>query len=91
MKMRLIATDMFPYAGRQLKPGDEFDTETDQHADLFCLSGRAKRKTVNAPNSKAKLHTTEIKAEAADEAEAKTEPETGKRKRYMRRDMRAEE
>lgn len=42
---RLIANEVFPYAGRSLKAGEEFEALTDEDARILTGVGRARRKS----------------------------------------------
>lgn len=79
--MRLIATQQFHYNGKQRNIGDEFDAPP-LHGKIFIENGRA-----TDILEKSKLQTTAIKAEEPQ----KEKPIPNRRKRYMRRDMRADE
>jgi hypothetical protein len=40
--MKVIAIDRFEYANKLRLPGDEFDTDNDEHARLLVLAERVK-------------------------------------------------
>jgi hypothetical protein len=40
--MRVVAIDRFEYASKLRLPGDEFDTDNDEHARLLVLAQRVK-------------------------------------------------
>lgn len=80
--MRLTATQSFPYDGRQLRAGDEFEASA-RDAEVLMRAGRAE---ASAASSK----PAETEAEAApaeEEAALLAKP----RRRYKRRDLMAEE
>jgi len=41
---KMITKTDHPYGGRDLKPGDEFDAESQQHVDILTALGRAELK-----------------------------------------------
>lgn len=84
MKKVLKANQEFFYGGKTHKVGDEFEA-VDPDANILIVTGRATEvvsQSVVKPDP-AKLETTQVKPERAVRPDG--------RKRYMRRDMTAEE
>jgi hypothetical protein len=86
--MRVVALEKFEYANQLRLAGDEFDTTSEKDAEILVLAKKVKQ----AP---ALAETRAMKAEEqppmnTDNGSALTPPKQNK-KRYMRRDMRAEE
>lgn len=86
--MRLIATQSFPYGGRDLKPGDPFESASDEDARI--LKGVGKAADAQAEKSAA-LDTRAMKSEASGDL-LNSQPAGKKRGgRYQRSDMRAQD
>lgn len=96
MKKKLKATHEFFYGGKTLKSGEEFEAVDPDANILVCLGKATENNSQSAPEPEppqvkptaSKLETADLKPEDTEEsvAEAPT-----RRKRYMRRDMTAEE
>lgn len=94
--MRVIAINKFEYANKLRLAGEEFEIESESDAKILSLAKQIVVKpsgpmtTQNAdPLTPSKTETRAVKAE--DEPTAKPGSLPEKRKRYLRRDMRAEE
>lgn len=94
MKKTLKATHEFFYGGKTLKSGEEFEAVDPDANILVCLGkavaseGPAPEPPPFKPAAAPKLETAALKpADAVDPTEASPT----RRKRYMRRDMTAEE
>lgn len=83
---RLVATQRFPYGGRDLGIGDEFDASDD---DARILKGVGK--AGDAPKRKpSPVRTRSLKAEGSDGVQD-AGVQVGDGARYHRTDMRAED
>lgn len=84
--MKLIALQEFPYAGKALKPGDEFDSASNEDARILKGVGKAR-------DAEKHVETRALKAEDqplfAPEQTSETQPK--QRRRYNRRDLQAED
>lgn len=69
----------FPYAGKRLNPGDEFDAQSSRDAQILSIIGQARKIEMNIPAVRMK------------EPEGETEDAPKKKRRYRRRDMQAED
>lgn len=78
---RMIASDTFPYAGHDLKVGEEFDA-SDNDAKILKAVGKAQ----DAPKKQALSKTRALKAGAEN-----TDVNEAGPGRYNRADMRAED
>lgn len=96
--MRVIAINKFEYANKVRQAGEEFEIESESDAKILSLAKQIVVKpsavppmtTENAaPLTPSKTETRAMKAEEEPTAKPGSLPE--KRKRYLRRDMRAEE
>jgi hypothetical protein len=86
--MRVVALEKFEYANQLRQAGDEFDTTSEKDAEILVLAKKVKQ----AP---ARVETRAMKAEeqppmTTENSSPLTPPKPDK-KRYTRRDMRAEE
>ena len=78
--MRVIAIDRFEYANKLRLPGDEFDTDNDEHARVLELARRVR------------LAPDDYVGRAMKAEERKPNPYRDKyRNRYKHRAMKAEE
>lgn len=82
--MRVVALNKFEYANVLRQPGDEFDTTSDKDADILILAQQVKR-----ASEKQVLESRAMKAED-DKASETPHAVNHPKKKYMRRDMRAE-
>ena len=73
--MKVVAIDRFEYASKLRLPGDEFDTDNDEHARLLELAKRVRR-----------IETRDLTADATI-----SENRSGSRNRYKHRALKAEE
>ncbi|MGF6877373.1 hypothetical protein [Paraburkholderia sp. MM5477-R1] len=83
--MKLIAIRRFGYAGRDRKPGDEFDAK-DSDARVLIATKAAKAATAS-PSSKPGTTPRDVRAEGGD-SNGDAKPKKG---RYRRRDQRADD
>lgn len=92
MKKTLKATHEFFYGGKTLKSGEEFEAVDPDANILVCLGKATESKSEPAPEPPPVKPEPAPKIQTADlkPAEESTETPT-RRKRYMRRDMTAEE
>jgi hypothetical protein len=79
MTMRVIAIDKFEYANKLRLPGEEFDTDSDKHAELLQLAQRVKI---------VETRTREMKTDDDDALPEKLAPE---KRRYNTRRLKADE
>lgn len=84
--MKLIATQEFPYGGKELKPGDPFESATDEDARILKGVGKA-RVDGHEPTPPKSDGLFERKDERSSESSKKQ----GRGGRYNRADMRAKE
>lgn len=85
---RLVAREPFPYGGRNLVTGDEFDAP-EEHARVLKALGRVVDAAIVATPSPPLLQTAAMKPEGEELFEEQdTKPKRG---RYRRTDMRADE
>jgi len=101
--MRMKALQRFPYNGQQLEIGDHFDVEHDIHGGIFEHKGWAEKADKQdapkkqVPPTPAPLATRAMEAEQSNSTAVAPitsgdMPATATpRKRYLRRDQRAEE
>lgn len=81
--MRVVALNKFEYDKKLRQPGEEFETTSEKDADILILAQQVKRATIATRAMKA-----EDEPKPMNTATQSARPE---RKRYNRRDMRAEE
>lgn len=90
MRKTLKATQEFFYGGRTLKEGEKF-TAVDPDANILVVLGKATESTPDlvveaAPVKDPKIETSDLKPEPQQSTDA-----APRKRRYMRRDMTAEE
>ena len=62
--MRVVAIDRFEYANQLRLPGDEFDTDDDEHARLLVLAKRVKIRDMEADNRPKRYRTRDLRAKS---------------------------
>lgn len=85
--MKLIATQEFSYGGKSLKPGDPFESATDEDARILKGVGKARAADGHEPSPPKSGGLFERKDERGSESSKKQ----GRGGRYNRADMRAKE
>jgi hypothetical protein len=93
MKQKMIANSNFPYAGRALKAEEAFDAESDQDALILSGSGKARRagRTVDSKEQATIDDDEAIEGHGDASGTGMNGAVEGKpRRRYRRRDMRAQ-